>query len=44
VENLREGNEERAKWGDQMLELRELFHCEPGKVMNGVIGLGKLDI
>ena len=30
LENCREGNEERAKWGGQMLELTEMFHCSSG--------------
>jgi len=31
LENCREGNEIRAKWGGQMLELTEQFHCSTGK-------------
>jgi len=31
LENCRDGNEERAKWGGQMLELAEQFHCSTGK-------------
>ena len=30
LENCREGNEERAKYGGQMPELTELFHCSSG--------------